>query len=154
MAMDGMGSLRGGRTMEKGKTVRVHYTGTLDDGTIFDSSLDRDPLEFQVGMGQMIPGFDKAVLDMEAGDKKTVHIPAAEAYGEYDEKNIVRIPRENFSGAENVPIGVKIAIQNAEGRVFMAVVKEITDTYVLVDLNHELAGKDLNFEIEVVEIVD
>lgn len=140
--------------MEKGKTVRVHYTGTLDDGTVFDSSLDREPLEFQVGAGQMIPGFDNAVLEMELGEKKTVHIPAAEAYGEYDERNIVSIPRENFPGAENAPLGVQIALKNASGQMFPAVIKQVTDTEVIVDLNHELAGKDLNFEIEVVEVLD
>ncbi|MGI6216993.1 MAG: FKBP-type peptidyl-prolyl cis-trans isomerase [Coriobacteriales bacterium] len=140
--------------MEKGKTVRVHYKGTLDDGTVFDSSENRDPLEFQVGMGQMIPGFDAAVLEMEVGDKKTVHIPAAEAYGEVDPSRIAKIPREKFPSAENAPIGVRIMLSGPGGAMIPAVITSIDDKFVTVDFNHELAGKALNFEIELVEVVD
>lgn len=135
--------------MEKGKLVRVHYTGTLDDGTVFDSSIGREPLEFRAGMGQMIPGFDAAVLEMEVGDKKTVHIPAAEAYGEHDERRTATLPREGFNGE----VGMKVMLKTVTGAPMAAVITAIDDNTVTVDFNHELAGKDLNFEIEVVEVL-
>lgn len=139
--------------MEKGTTVRVHYTGTLDDGTQFDSSRGREPLEFQAGMGMMIPGFDKAVMEMEVGETRTVKIPAEEAYGPVDEKKIAKIPREKFPGAENAPIGVRIMLAGPGGAQFPGTITAIDDKDVTVDLNHELAGKDLTFEIELVEVV-
>ena len=143
-----------GLSMEKGTTVRVHYVGTLDDGTQFDSSRDRgETLEFQAGTGMMIPGFDKAVMDMEVGEIRTVKIPAAEAYGEVDEKKIAKIPAANFSGAKNAPIGQRILLSGPQAAAFPAVILAVADQYVTVDLNHELAGKDLTFQIELVEIV-
>lgn len=140
--------------MEKGTIVRVHYTGTLDDGTQFDSSRGREPLEFEAGAGMMIAGFDKAVLDMEVGEVKTVKIPAAEAYGEVDEKKIAKIPVEKFAGAAEAPIGQRILLSGPQGATFPAVITAVDDQFVTVDFNHELAGKDLTFEIELVEIVE
>ncbi len=141
--------------MKVGQSVRVHYTGRLDDGTVFDSSADRDPLEFKVGTGMMIPGFDKAVLEMqEVGEKKTVHIPAAEAYGERREDRIMHISRENFPGAENAPIGVQVMISGTDGHALPATITEIDDEFVTLDFNHRLAGKDLTFDIELVELLD
>lgn len=140
--------------MEVGKTVRVHYTGTLDDGTTFDSSIGREPLEFKVGTGMMIPGFDKAVLSMKLGEKKTVRIPAVHAYGEYDPRNVVQVPRDQFPGVENAPLGVRIMLTGPGGQPLPAVIKSFDDKVVNIDLNHELAGKDLTFEIELVEVLD
>lgn len=140
--------------VERGKTVRVHYTGTLDDGTQFDSSIGREPLEFQAGMHMMIPGFDNAVLEMEPGEKRTVRIPAAEAYGEFDEKKVAKIPRDQFPSADQAPVGVRIMLSTPTGQPLPAVITSVDDEFVSVDFNHELAGKDLTFEIELVEIVD
>ena len=140
--------------MEKGTTVRVHYVGTLDDGTQFDSSRDRgETLEFQAGTGMMIPGFDKAVMDMEVGEVRTVRIPAVEAYGEVDEKKIAKIPREKFPSADQAPIGVRIALSGPGGMPMPAIIRSVDDQFVVVDFNHELAGEDLTFEIELVEVV-
>ena len=140
--------------MESGKTVRVHYTGTLDDGTQFDSSIGREPLEFQLGAHMMIPGFEQAVLEMELGEKKTVKIPAAEAYGESDPRKVAQIPRSQFPSADQAPRGVRIMLSTPQGQPLSAVITEVTDEFVTVDFNHELAGKDLTFEIELVEVVD
>ncbi len=141
--------------MEVGQTVRVHYTGTLDDGTQFDSSIGREPLEFKVGTGMMIPGFDKAVLAMSGvGDKTTVRIPAAEAYGERNEDKVLHISKENFPGAEKAPIGVQVMISGTDGHSMPAVITDIDDEFVTLDFNHKLAGKALNFEIEIVELID
>jgi len=140
--------------VERGKTVRVHYTGTLDDGTQFDSSVGRAPLEFQAGMHMMIPGFDAAVLEMEVGEKRTVRIPAAEAYGEADPKKVAKIPRGQFPSADKAPIGIRIMLSTPQGQPLPAVITSVDDEFVTVDFNHELAGKDLTFEIELVEVVD
>ena len=141
--------------MEKGTTVRVHYVGTLDDGTQFDSSRDRgETLEFQAGTGMMIPGFDKAVMDMEVGEIRTVRIPAAEAYGEVDEKKIAKIPIDKFPSAAQAPIGVPIQLMGPGGMPMPAVITSVDVQFVTVDFNHRLAGKDLTFEIELVEVVE
>ena len=116
----------------EGKRVRAHYTGTFDDGTVFDSSVERgEPLEFVCMAGQMIPGFDAAVKEMEVGETKKVHLPASEAYGEHDDQ-----------------------LQGPGGQPIPALVVEVTDETVTFDLNHEMAGKDLNFEITLVEVVE
>ena len=130
----------------KGKKVKVHYTGTLDDGTKFDSSLDRgEPLEFTCMAGQMIPGFDAAVELMEQGETKTVHIPAADAYGERNALD--QIPNGN-----ELPVGQTVYMQSGDGQIFPVFVQSIEDGVATFDMNHELAGKDLNFEITLVEI--
>lgn len=137
----------------EGKKVKAHYTGTLDDGTKFDSSLDRgEPIEFTCMAGQMIPGFDEAVRDMEVGEKKTVHIPAAQAYGEYDESLIQKVPADQIPNSDQLPIGQTIYMMGQNGQPFPVFVKAIEDGIVTFDMNHELAGKDLNFEIELVEV--
>lgn len=133
----------------EGKVVSVHYVGTLDDGTKFDSSRDRNqPLEFECMAGQMIPGFDKAVKDMEVGQTVTVRIPAAEAYGERDERMVHVIEKSQMPGSEKAVAGQKIMLRSPMGPV-PALVSEVTDDTVTFDLNHELAGKDLTFEIEL-----
>ena len=138
----------------EGKRVRAHYTGTFDAGTVFDSSVERgEPLEFVCMAGQMIPGFDNAVKDMAVGEKKKVHLPASEAYGEHDEELVQTVPTANVPGAEDLPVGQRVYLQGPGGQPLPALVVEVTDENVTFDLNHEMAGKDLTFEIELVEVL-
>lgn len=135
----------------KGQKVKAHYRGTLDDGSVFDSSYDRgEPIEFVVGVGQMIPGFDAAVLEMEVGDKKTVHIPSEEAYGAYDEKQIAEIPLTAIPNADQLPVGEFIIMPLPDGGSMRIKVVKIENGNAYLDANHELAGEALNFEIELV----
>lgn len=137
----------------EGKKVKVHYTGTLQDGTKFDSSLDRgEPLEFVCMAGQMIPGFDAAVKEMEQGETKTVVIPAADAYGEYREDLVQKVPVDQIPNADALPVGQTVYMQSPTGQPFPVMVREIADGVVTFDMNHELAGKDLTFEITLVEV--
>lgn len=139
----------------EGKRVRAHYTGTFDDGTVFDSSVERgEPLEFVCMAGQMIPGFDAAVNEMEVGETKKVHLPASEAYGKRDEALVQSVPTANVPGADELPVGQTVYLQGPGGQPLPALVVEVNDQNVVFDLNHEMAGKDLNFEITLVEIVD
>ena len=139
----------------EGKRVRAHYIGTFDDGTVFDSSVDRgEPLEFVCMAGQMIPGFDAAVKTMEVGETKKVHLPASEAYGERSEELVQTIPTANVPGAEELPIGQTVYLQGPGGQPLPALVVEVTEEHVTFYLNHEMAGKDLNFEITLVEVVE
>ncbi len=138
----------------KGKTVKCHYKGTLDDGTQFDSSYDRgEPLEFVCAAGMMIPGFDAAVEDMKVGEKRTVHIAPEDAYGEYREDLLMDFPANEVPDLDQLHVGDKVFLQSPMGPM-PAVITEITDEKVVVDLNHELAGKALNFDIELVEVAD
>lgn len=138
--------------VKNGDTVKVHYTGKLTSGDPFDSSEGREPLEFQVGAGQMIPGFDAALPGMEVGDKKTVNIPAAQGYGETNEEAIIEFPKENVPEDMKLEPGMSLTLSNQEGQPFPVVVKEIKDDVIVLDANHFLAGKDLVFDIELVEI--
>jgi peptidylprolyl isomerase len=138
--------------IDDGKKVRIHYTGTLNDGTQFDSSAGRDPLEFETGAGRVIPGFDSAVRDMEIGGKKTVTIPSAEAYGEAREEMIGDIPKDRFPAEMELSVGMPLQMMGPQGPMAV-VVKEIKEDAVTIDANHPLAGKDLTFELELVEIV-
>ena len=138
--------------VKSGDKVSVHYTGTLENGDIFDSSRERDPMKFEVGSGQLIPGFDKAMIDMEVGQTKTVNIPSAEAYGDGDERNVIPMPRANFSEDMKLEIGLQLELQNDQGQVFPVVVTAIGEEEVTLDANHPLAGKNLTFEIELIEI--
>lgn len=136
----------------EGKKVKVHYTGTLDDGTKFDSSYDRnEPLEFTCMAGQMIPGFDKAVADMAIGETRNVHLEPADAYGEYDEQGVQTIEYEHIPGAEQLNVGDRVMLSNSSGQRFPARVTSKDDSSITFDLNHELAGKALNFEITLLE---
>ncbi len=139
-------------TAEVGDTVNVHYTGTLDDGSVFDSSLGREPLQFTLGAGQMIPGFEQAVIGMELGETKTVTIPADQAYGPYYDDLVFVIPREQLPAGMEPAVGQKLQSQSATGQVMIVTVTEVSETSVTVDANHELAGEDLTFEIQLVEI--
>lgn len=137
---------------KSGDTVRIHYTGTLNDGSVFDSSEGRDPLEFTLGSGQVIPGFDMGVTGMGVGDKKTVNIPCAEAYGEVIEEAKQVVAREHIPADIPLDIGTQLQMQSADGRAMMVTVAEVTDESVTLDGNHPLAGKDLTFALELVSI--
>ncbi|MEF9875408.1 MAG: peptidylprolyl isomerase [Gordonibacter sp.] len=139
----------------EGKKIKAHYTGTLDDGTKFDSSVDRDePIEFTCGAGQMIAGFDNAVKNMALGEKKTVHIPAAEAYGERREDMVQKVPVDQIPNGDQLPVGQTVYMHGPGGQPFPVFVQSIEDGVATFDMNHELAGKDLTFEIEIMEIAD
>ena len=138
--------------IEDGKKVRIHYTGTLSDGEQFDSSAGRDPLEFETGAGMVIPGFDAAVRDMEVGGKKTVTLPAAEAYGEIRAEMVGDIPKANFPEGMELQVGMPLQMSGPQGPL-PVVVKEVKEDAVTIDANHPLAGKDLTFELELVEII-
>jgi len=136
-----------------GDTVRIHYTGTLADGSTFDSSAGRDPLEFTLGSGQVIPGFDKAVAGMEVGESKTVEIPADDAYGPHHAEGIQAFPRENVPEGTPLDVGTRLQMQTPDGRPVPVTVVKVTEDAVMLDANHPMAGKDLTFDIELVEIV-
>lgn len=138
--------------IEDGKKVRIHYTGTLSDGEKFDSSEGRDPLEFETGSGMVIPGFDSAVRDMEVGGKKTVTLPSKEAYGEIREEMVGDIPKANFPEDMEIQVGMPLQMSGPQGPM-PVIVKEVKEEAVTIDANHPLAGKDLTFELELVEIV-
>jgi len=136
----------------RGDTVRVHYTGTLDDGTVFDSSRDREPLEFSLGTGQVIPGFDQALTGMKPGESKKVTIPAAEAYGPYRSELVLVVDRGEFPPDIQPGIGDQFQLSQ-DGQSFVVSVTDVNDANVTLDANHPLAGEDLTFELELVEIV-
>jgi peptidylprolyl isomerase len=137
---------------KQGDTVKVHYTGKLQDGNVFDSSENREPLQFTLGAGNMIPGFEQAVQGMNIGDKKTAEIPSEQAYGEKREDMIISVPRENVPGDIEPEVGQQLAIQQQGGQQVPVTVTEVSEEKVVLDANHPLAGKDLVFEIELVEI--
>lgn len=139
-------------TAQNGNKVKVHYTGKLTDGTIFDSSRDREPLEFTIGAKQMIAGFEQGVIGMGLGESKTVNIPSDQAYGPVNDQLLVEMPYEDQLKQMDVKVGTELPAQLANGNQIMVVVKEIRETTILVDANHPLAGKDLIFDIEMVEI--
>lgn len=139
--------------VKEGDVVRVHYTGKLVNGEQFDSSAGREPLEFTVGAGQMIKGFDAALPGMNLGDKKTINIPAAEAYGEKDPNAIIRFPKENVPADMKIEPGMQLTLSNQEGQPFPVVVTAVEDDVIVLDANHFLAGQELVFDIELVEIV-
>ena len=135
-----------------GNTVKVHYTGSLEDGTVFDTSLEREPLEFTLGQGQLIPGFEQAVIGMKIGESKTVTIPAEQAYGPYNNELISIIDRDNLPEGLDPEVGQQLQGQQPDGQNIIATVIEVSETSITVDANHHLAGKDLTFEIELIEI--
>ena len=137
-----------------GKKVRAHYRGTFNDGTQFDSSYDRgEPLEFVCGAGQMIPGFDAAVADMEVGQVVDVHLTPDQAYGEVDPAAFFTVEIAQLPGAESVSVGQRVYLQDQMGRPIPVLVAAKDDTTVTFNANHEMAGKELNFRIELVEVL-
>ena len=138
-----------------GKKVKVHYKGTLDNGEVFDSSYERDePIEFTSMAGQVVKGFDEAVRDMEVGDKKTIHLEPEEAYGEAQEELIQTIPLDRIPNGNDLPESGTVYFQGPDGMPIPAEIVKIEDGNVTFDMNHPLAGKPLNFELELVEVSD
>lgn len=136
---------------KSGDTVKVHYTGKLEDGTVFDSSRGRDPLEFELGAGQVIPGFEEAVAGMKPGEEKSVTIPADEAYGPRRDEMVVKVDREQFPDHIEPQPGQQLQmVQN--GQAMVVTVQDVSEENVILDANHPLAGKDLNFDLELVKI--
>jgi len=135
-----------------GDTVKVHYTGTLEDGTTFDTSVGREPLEFTLGEGKMIPGFEEAVRGMQVGQSKTVTIPAEEAYGPYRDDLVLVIKRDQLPEGLDPEVDQQLQMQQKNGRTAVVIVTDVSEETITVDANHHLAGKDLTFELELVEI--
>lgn len=138
--------------VQNGDKVSVHYTGRLTDGSQFDSSVGRAPLEFTVGAGQMIKGFDAGVVGMAVGEKKVINIKPEEGYGAWSEEAVIEFPREHVPADMTLEKGMKLTMQNQQGHPFEVEVKEIKDDVILLDANHSLAGKDLVFDVELVQI--
>jgi peptidylprolyl isomerase len=137
-----------------GDTVRVHYSGFLEDGTIFDSSLERDPLEFKVGEGTLLKRFEDAVTGMKEGESKTVHIGFSDAYGPYHEDLVAVLDRSLLSFDSDPLPGMEAVIRTQDGIEMAGVIVAVTDQTVTIDSNHPLAGQDLLFEIKLLEIVN
>jgi len=137
---------------KSGDTVKIHYTGTLEDGTEFDSSAAREPLEFAIGSGQVIPGFDGAVDGMKVGESKTVTIAAAEAYGDRHDQLVQEVPRTALPEDMKPEVGMQLQSQNPDGQIMNLLITEIGVESVTLDGNHPLAGKALTFAIELVEV--
>jgi len=138
---------------KSGDTVRIHYTGTLEDGTQFDTSDGRDPLEFALGGGQVIPGFDSAVDGMTVGESKSVTIEPDQAYGQRHEQLVQEVPKSALPEEMEPATGMQLQSQSPDGQVMNLVVTEVRDDSITVDANHPLAGQALTFAIELVEIV-
>lgn len=135
-----------------GDTVVVHYKGTLDDGTVFDTSRGREPLVFELGSGSMIKGFDNGVHGMQVGEIKTVTIAADEAYGQHRDDLIFSIERDRLPEGLDPQVGQQLEMSQADGRRIIIVVTDVSDSAITVDANHRLAGKDLTFEMELIQV--
>ncbi|MFW6140819.1 MAG: FKBP-type peptidyl-prolyl cis-trans isomerase [Acidobacteriota bacterium] len=139
--------------VKKGDKVKLHYTGRLEDGKVFDSSKNREPIQFEAGAGEIIKGLDEAIIGMEPGEKKDVSITSDNAYGDYDEKLLIDVPREKIPENIKPEKDSVLNLVDKQGRSIPAKVNEIKENFIQVDANHPLAGEDLDFEIELVEIV-
>ena len=153
MLMSGCGG-DGTAEAKNGDKVKVHYTGELTDGTVFDSSLGREPIEFTIGGNQVIPGFEKAVIGLKVGESNKVTIPADEAYGQHRDDLIMTIDRDQFPEGLEPEVGQQLQATEESGQIVTVTVVDFSETTVTLDTNHPLAGKDLVFEIELVEIVE
>ena len=136
--------------MKPGSKVKVHYTGTLNDGTVFDSSEGKQPLEFTIGENQVIPGFENGIKEMKLNEEKTIKIKPEEAYGEKNEQLIVSVPRSKFP--PNIEVGGMLLLKGPQGERISATVSEVKEDIILIDMNNPLAGKELNFKVKVVAI--
>lgn len=137
---------------KQGDTVKVHYTGTLKDGTVFDSSDGREPLEFTIGEGRVIPGFENAVIGMQPGDTRTETIPVDKAYGPKEEELVLTLDRSNLPQGLTPSVGDRLQVSHEDGTSTIVTVTDASDASVTLDANHPLAGEDLTFEIQLVEI--
>jgi FKBP-type peptidyl-prolyl cis-trans isomerase 2 len=140
--------------VKEGDTVKVHYTGKLEDGSVFDSSVSRDPLEVTLGEGKLIPGFEKAVVGLEVGDKTTANIVSADAYGERRDDLEVTIEREQLPEDIEPEVGMQLQLNQPNGQPVPVQITKVEEENIIIDANHPLAGKDLTFDIELVEIIN
>ncbi len=139
--------------VERDDTVRVHYTGKLEDGTVFDSSAEREPLEFTIGEDEIISGFEKAVVGMEPGESKTVEVSEEEGYGPHREELMLTVDREELPPNMEVEVGQQLQIRMEDGQTAVVEVVDVSESDLTLDANHPLAGETLTFEVELVEIV-
>lgn len=139
-------------TAEHGNTVQIHYVGRLADGTVFDSSEGRDPLQFELGSGQVIPGLDQRMRGMNIGEKRTLEIPCAEAYGEHHAEGVQQIQKAQLPAGAEPQVGMQLQAQTPDNRQIVFVITAIDGETVTVDANHPLAGKDLIFDVELVSV--
>ena len=137
---------------KNGDTVKVHYTGKLDDGSVFDTSADREPLQFTIGEGQIIPDFEKAIIGMNPGDTKNIQIPSDNAYGPHDEERVMVVDRSEFPEDLKPEVDQRLQVRQSDGQVFAVTVTDVSESKVTLDGNHPLAGKDLTFDIQLTEI--
>jgi FKBP-type peptidyl-prolyl cis-trans isomerase 2 len=138
---------------QSGDTVQVHYTGKLDDGTTFDTSMQREPLEFTLGAGELIPGFEQAVLGMSPGESKTATIPTDQAYGRHRPERVLEVDRNQLPATLQPQVGQQLQMTRPDGQAIDVVITAVTDAQVMLDANHPLAGKELIFDITLVAIV-
>lgn len=138
---------------KKGDTVKVHYTGSLEDGTVFDSSKERDPLEFTAGAGMVVPGFDNMILGMKVGETAKESIPCKEAYGERRDELQLEVKRSDIPADLELAVGAQLQMQSPDGQKARMEIIGITDKLVQLDANHPLSGKDLTFEVELIEVI-
>lgn len=141
------------KTAQNGDTVKIHYTGTLEDGTVFGASAKDEPLEFKIGAGQLLQGIEDGVIGLSVGDFKKIFIPAAEGYGLRQEKLVQKISYDHLQEGLRPGIGEKLQMQTPEGEIFILTVVEVSENDITIDANHELAGENLHFNIELVEIL-
>lgn len=139
--------------VKHGDMVKIHYTGKLSDGTVFDTSLGREPLQFEIGASRLIPAFEQAVVGMTPGESKTANIPAEEAYGPHRADMVVVVERNNLPAHIEPEVGQQLQSVQEDGQTIRLIVTEVTDSSVTLDTNHPLAGQDLTFEIQLLEIV-
>ena len=139
-------------TVITGSNVKIHYTGTFDDGEVFDSSREAEPLEFEVGTGQVIPGFDNAVVGMKVGETKKVQLPEEEAYGPYNQEMVFDADPNQFEDGLVPEVGQQFQTEMEDGTPLLLTVKSVENGKVVLDANHPMAGKTLNFDLEVVEV--
>ena len=139
--------------VKSGDKIKVHYHGRLTNGETFDKSEGREPLEFEVGSGMVIKGFDDGVTGMAVGDKKTINIPFAEAYGPKNPEMIIDMPKDRFPKDMEIEVGMPLSMSDGQGQQFQVVVAEVQEEMVILDANHPLAGEDLVFDLELVEII-
>ena len=139
-------------TIKNGNTVSVHYTGTLTSGEVFDSSLERKPLKFTLGKGQLIPGFERAIMGLSVGEKVTVNIPSNEAYGEYNSEMVLQVPNNQLPPELDAKVGMQLQLNQPDGQIIPVQITQVKVEMVTIDANHPLAGEDLKFDIEIIEI--
>lgn len=139
-------------TAKRGDTVKVHYTGTLEDGTVFDTSSEREPIQFTIGEGQVIPGFEAAVVGMEAGTSRSTTIPPEDAYGERRNDRILTVKRDQVPEGLDPEVGQRLELNQPNGRPISVTVARVSDDELALDANHPLAGRELTFEMKLIEI--